>query len=68
MKAKISDHFIDYYSVKEIWDPVDGLYSQEQDESQIADLNNKAMELVREHRSISVYSAELTKLCNEIYY
>ena len=48
MKHEISDHFIDHESVKDVQDEVIRLYSKLEDESRMADLNKKAMELLQE--------------------
>ena len=45
MKPELSNLFIDYESVKEIWEMVNRLYSQLEEESRIADLNAKAKEM-----------------------
>ena len=66
IKPEISDQFIDHESVKDIRDEVIRLYSKLGDESTIADLNKKAMELLQEHRSVLGYSNELQALWKEI--
>ena len=58
MKHEISDHFIDHESVKDVQDEVIRLYSKLEDESRMADLNKKAMELLQEQRSVLGYSNE----------
>ena len=66
MNPEISDQFIDHKSVKDIWDEVIKLYSKLGDESRMANLNKKAMELLQEHRSVLEYSNELQALWKEI--
>ena len=46
MKPEVSDRFIDYASFKQIWDTVIRLYSKLEDESRMAELNRRALELL----------------------
>ena len=66
MKPDINDQFIDHESVKDKWDEVTRLYSKLEDESRMADLNKKAMQLLQEHLSVLEYSNELRALWKEI--
>ena len=66
MKPKICDRFSDYVFVKEIWETLIRLYSKLEDESRMAELNKKSIELRQEHRGILKYSNELTAIWNEI--
>ena len=66
MKPEICDRFIDYISVKEIWETVIRLYSKLEDESRMAELNRKSIELHQEQRGVLEYSNELTAVWNEI--
>ena len=66
MKPELSDRFIDYEYVKDIWDTVIRLYSKLEDESMMAELLKKAMELLQEQRSVLDYSNELIALWSEI--
>ena len=66
MKPELSDRFIDYESVKEIWDTVIRLYSKLKDESRMAELTKRAMELLQEQKSVLEYSNELNALWSEI--
>ena len=68
MNYEISDQFIDHESVKDIWDEVINLYSKLGDESIMADLKKKAMELFQEHRSVLEYSYELQAMWKEIHF
>ena len=45
MKPEVCDRFIDYASIKEIWEAIIRLYSKLEDESRIAELNKKSIEL-----------------------
>ena len=62
MKPKICDRFIDYVSVKEIWETIIRLYSKLEDESRTAELNIKSIELRQEQRGVLKYSNELTMI------
>ena len=66
MKPELSDRFIDYKSVKDLWDAVIKLYSTLEDELRMAELTKKAMELLQEQRSVIEYSNELNALWSEI--
>ena len=48
MKPSVCEKFIDYTSVKEIWDTIIRLYSKLEDESRMAELNRKSIELCQE--------------------
>ena len=48
MKPEVSERFIDYDSIKDIWDTIIKLYSKLEDESRMIDLKKKAMELPQE--------------------
>ena len=48
MKPEICDRFIDYVFVKEIWETIIRLYSKLEDESRMAELNRKSIELRQE--------------------
>ena len=66
MKPELSDRFIDYESVKDIWDAIIRLYSKLEDESRMVELTKRAMELLQEHKSVLEYSNELNALRREI--
>ena len=66
MKPEVCDRFIDYASVKEIWEAIIRLYSKLEDESRMADLNRKSIELRQEQRGVLEYSNELAAIWNEI--
>ena len=66
MKPELNDRFIDYESVKEIWDIVIRLYSKLEDESRMAEHTKKAMELLQEQKWVLEYSNELNALWSEI--
>ena len=66
MKPEVSDRFIDYASVKDIWDTVIRFYSKLEDESRMAELNRRVMELLQEPRSVLEYSNELAAIWNEV--
>ena len=53
-------------SVKEIWETIIRLYSKLEDESRMAELNRKSIELRQEQRGVLEYSNELTAIWNEI--
>ena len=46
MKPEVNERFIYYDFIKDIWDTFIRLYSKLEDESRMADLNEKAMELL----------------------
>ena len=66
MKPELSDRFIDYESVKDIWDTVIRLYSKLEDESRMTEPTKRAMELLQEQKSVLEYSNELNTLWSEI--
>ena len=66
MKPEVCDRFIDYVSVKEIWETIICLYSKLEDELRMAELNRKSIELFQEQRGVLEYSNELTTIWNEI--
>ena len=66
MKPELIDRFIDYESVKEIWDIVIRLYSKLEDESRMTELTKRAMELLQEQKSVLEYSNELNAMWSEI--
>ena len=66
MKPEICDRFIDYAFVKEIWETIIRLYSKLEDESRMAELNIKSIELRQEQQGVLEYSNELTVIWNEI--
>ena len=70
MRPELTDRFMDYNSVKGIWEVVkiNQLSSQKDDESWIVDLNKRDMEILQEHRTVTKYSNELSKIWNELDY
>ena len=66
MKPEVSERFINSDSVKDIWDTIIRLYPKLEDESRIAELNRKAMELLQEQRSVLEYANELNPLWSEL--
>ena len=58
MKLEVSDRFIDYASIKGTWNTVIELYSKLEDESRMAELNKRAMELLLGQQSVLEYSNE----------
>ena len=70
MRPELTDRFMDCNSEKGIWEVVkiNQLSSQKDDESWIVDLNKRDMEILQEHRTVTKYSNELSKIWNELDY
>ena len=66
MKPEVCNRFIEYVSVKEIWETIIRVYSKLEDESRMAELNRKSIELRQEQQGILEYSNELAAIWNEI--
>ena len=66
MKPELNERFIDYESLKDMWDTVIRLYSKLEDESRMAELTKRAIELLREQRNVFEYFNELNALWSEI--
>ena len=66
MKPEVSERFIDLDSVKDVWDTVIRLYSKIEDESRIAELNKKAMDLLQEQRTVLEFANALNALWSEL--
>ena len=66
MKPEVSERFIDLDSVKNVWDTVIRLYSKLEDESRIAELNKKAMDLLQEQRTVLEFANALNALWSEL--
>ena len=66
MKPEVSERFITLDSVKDVWDTVIRLYSKLEDESCIAELNRKAMDLLQEQRTVLEFANALNVLWSEL--
>ena len=66
MKPEVSERFIDLDSIKDVWDTVIRLYSKLEDESRIAELNRKAMDLLQEQQTVLEFANALNALWSEL--
>ena len=66
MKPEVSERFIDLDSVKDVWDTVIKLYSKLEDESRIAELNRKAMDVLQEQQTVLEFANALNALWSEL--